>query len=680
LSKVSVTAIAGRVWQAPLVRIGPARRHAIFAGRSTSSSLNVLVLDGSVRTGHLDAVPADGSDVEAEGPVVLSTADFGAAFERHVLDQLPSALILVDADGVVRYWNRKAEALYGARATDVIGRRFVDLDRNPDPAAKAGLAATLDHVLTGGRWAGDSDAHLPGGASVPVFASLERFVDPQTGAIGIMCGSIEITERRLVEDHLVYESRHDPLTKLPNRLMFLDHLEAALGDVTGPPVAILFIDLDDFKEVNDADGHAAGDAVLANVGEVLRDVSGADHLVARLSGDEFVACCSGADGATEALALADRLLGALGAMPLPGGRRGIGASIGIAIATPGMHSEVLLRNADVAMYMAKELGRGQVQVFDDAISRVRHERAMVERELAEAIVNDELEVHYQPIVDLRRGELLGFEALVRWRHPERGLVMPDEFLGVAEHSGAIGAIGAVVLDQACRTAAGWTSSPAGPQIAVNVSARQLSDPGFTDEVVDALHRSGLAPARLCLEVTETSLMEAESGVRHLVALKAMGVRIAIDDFGMGYSSLGRLRRLPVDTLKIDRSFVAGLGRDEEDDEIVRAVVGLAKSLGLSVVAEGIEDLVQLAAATRLGCDTGQGYLWSRAVPAASTIDLAIGAVRLRPTSAASPAPPVVHLGDDELLDSLTPYVAAALRSALVGHPGGQPSFTSSGPT
>lgn len=574
--------------------------------------------------------------VAGAGPSANLTA---AGFERHVLDQLPTALILVDAGGRVVYWNRRAEQLYGARAADVLGRRFVDLDRNPDPAARAGLEATLAHVLDGGRWAGDSDAHLPGGVTVPVFASIERYEDPATGAVGVMCSSIEISERRRVEDHLVYEARHDPLTRLPNRRMFLDHLDGLLQREDQEPVAVLFVDLDDFKDVNDADGHAGGDAVLITVSEVLRAAAGEGTLVARFSGDEFVVCCSDAAGAQDAVALAERLLHALATTPLHRGRRGIGASVGVALSTPGMLSEALLRNADAAMYLAKERGRSQVQLFDDAVRRDRHERARVERQLAEAIDNDELEVEYQPMVDLRTGAIRGFEALVRWRHPERGLLGPDSFLAVAEQSGAISAIGAAVLDEACAAAAAWPGEHDGPQIAVNVSARQLADPGFADAVEAALGRSGLEPARLCLEVTETSLMEADFGIPHLVALKALGVRIAIDDFGVGYSSLDRLRRLPVDTLKVDRSFVLGLGRHDEDDEIVRAIVALAKSMALAVVVEGVEDEVQLAGARRLGCDAGQGFLWSRPVQGLDALALATGAVRLRPAPSPNPEPP-----------------------------------------
>jgi diguanylate cyclase (GGDEF)-like protein/PAS domain S-box-containing protein len=589
-----------------------------------------------------------------------STVAPGGSFERHVLEHLPSALILLDANGLVTYWNRRAEILYGASAAEVLGRRFVDLDRSPDPVARAGFAQTIAAVLAGGRWAGDSDAHLADGSVVPVFATLEQFVHPDTGEVGVMCTSIEITERRRVEAHLVYEARHDPLTKLPNRRMFLDHLDDALAG-GGDPVAVLFLDLDDFKEINDLDGHATGDAVLCAVADVLAGIADDAALVARLSGDEFVACCSASGGPGAAVALAERMLAALRTSPLPGGRIGVEASVGVAVSTAGMHSEALLRNADVAMYLAKERGRGQVQVFDDAIGRDRHERAMVERELVAALAEDQLEVHYQPIVDLRSGTLLGFEALLRWRHPERGLIGPDDFLAVAEQSGTIGEIGAMVLQTACQVAAGWSCSADGPQIAVNVSARQLVDAGFAETVQDALREAGLPPARLCLEVTESSLMEADAGITHLIELKALGVRIAIDDFGMGYSSLGRLRRLPVDTLKIDRSFVDGLGRDDEDDEIVRAVVGLAKSLRLAVVVEGVEDTVQLARATLLGCDAGQGFLWSRAVPAEETTALAATAVRFHPPIADHRHDAVLHGDDAELLDALVPYVAEGLR-------------------
>jgi diguanylate cyclase (GGDEF)-like protein/PAS domain S-box-containing protein len=418
---------------------------------------------------------------------------------------------------------------------------------------------------------------------------------------------------------LAHGATFDDLTGLPNRRTLRSALREAIGHATADHrVAVLFIDLDDFKDVNDSLGHAAGDDVLRAVAALLK-ASVRDHdLVARFSGDEFVVCCEGISHAGEVEEIVHRLQATLRRPHRHGDRRlPLRASIGIAVSSGDETPERLLANADAAMYRAKERGDGETAWFDEQLRDQATRRLEIEAALGHAVEVDEIEVHYQPMVDLTTGVVVGAEALARWSRPGLGAVSPAEFITVAESSGLVHALGARVLRHACTEAARWQiERPGQPcRVAVNVSVRQLRNQSFADTVADALAESGLEPALLCLEITESSLVQDDDEAAELLQrLKKLGVTIAIDDFGTGYSSLSYLRRFPLDELKVDRAFVADLDHSAQNDAIVAAVLAVATAIGAGVVAEGVETEAQLAALHDLGCLVAQGFLWSPAVP------------------------------------------------------------------
>jgi diguanylate cyclase (GGDEF)-like protein/PAS domain S-box-containing protein len=574
-----------------------------------------------LRDDRVRAVVVTGSDVTAG-----RMRQIARRLESRLLEGLPAAVVLTDDRGVVVYWNERAASMYGYAAEEAVGRPAAALNAGPVDRRLADSIRAA--VREAGRWEGDFDARHRDGSTLPVYATLKAIADPDIGFSGIVSAAIDISERRRLESDLAFSALHDPLTGLPNRRLFVDHVESALARSArhGKATAVLCLDLDRFKAVNDAVGAAAGDGVLQAVAEFLDGLVRQGDLVARPGGDEFVVCCEDVDDAAEAIAIAEQMLHVLRA-PFRSGDRTfeVSASIGVAVTTGGGPAEAIIRKADAAMYAAKEAGGARVELFDDEShdrARRRHSLAV---ELADALDRRQLEVFYQPEIGVATGALMGFEALVRWRHPERGLVPPDEFIGIAEESALVGRLGQQVLEAACASLARWmVLMPEHPlTMAVNVSARQLADPEFPEAVRRTIAASEIPASRVCLEVTESALLDHGVAERSLRALKAIGVLIAIDDFGTGYSSLSRLRRFPVDFLKIDRSFVDGIGRDPEDDVIVATVVSLAHTLGLGVVAEGIETVDQLERLAALGCEQGQGWLWERAVDEATASALVV---------------------------------------------------------
>jgi diguanylate cyclase (GGDEF)-like protein/PAS domain S-box-containing protein len=422
-------------------------------------------------------------------------------------------------------------------------------------------------------------------------------------------------ERKTFEDRLAYQAQHDPLTGLPNRVLFVEFLTLALARARRrqSTSAVLFLDLDRFKIVNDSLGHDAGDELMQQLSTRLCAALRPGDTVARFGGDEFTVLCedlSVADAKGQAIDVARRLLEVIEApVELRGEDQHLSASIGIAIAGPVDSPETLLRDADAAMYRAKSAGKGRWELFDEEMRSSARLRLETENALHRALERNELRNFYQPIVDISSGTCAGAEALVRWQHPERGLVAPDSFIDLAEESGLIVPLGRWVLEEACRQLMEWREAGQVSEsftIAVNLSARQLAQPDLVQQVADALERTGAPAERIFLEITESVLM-AETSVDAMVALRELGVRLSIDDFGTGYSSLGYLRRFPVDTVKVDRSFVDGLGTESEDSAIVAAVVSLGHALGLSVVAEGVETERQLAELRALRCDRAQGF-------------------------------------------------------------------------
>jgi diguanylate cyclase (GGDEF)-like protein/PAS domain S-box-containing protein len=438
----------------------------------------------------------------------------------------------------------------------------------------------------------------------------------------------DVTARKALEAELAHQALHDPLTGLANRALFLDRLGHALAriDGRGGGLAVLFLDLDDFKYVNDSLGHRAGDRLLVEVAARLLAGLRPGDTVARLGGDEFTVLLEDLAEPEEARRVAERL--ADGLRPpfrLDGRDVFVSASIGIAGPSAGAQADDLLRLADVAMYEAKHRGKARYAVFDVGMDDRAWKRLDLEAELRRAIATDQLRVHYQPLLDLQSGRIVEVEALVRWEHPARGLLPPGEFIPLAEETGLIVPLGRRVLEEACRQVRIWQLAyPSDPPlaVAVNLSARQLMRPELVADIAAALRGADLGPSSLTLEVTETAaLHDIVAMVGPLRALRERGMRLAIDDFGTGYSGLSYLRGCPVDALKIDRAYVAGLGVDPADTAMVRAVIAFARTLGLEVVAEGVENAIQLAELVGLGCDRGQGYFFARPLPAEKLADL-----------------------------------------------------------
>jgi diguanylate cyclase (GGDEF)-like protein/PAS domain S-box-containing protein len=459
--------------------------------------------------------------------------------------------------------------------------------------------------------------------------------DPAIG--GIVGNTRDITERamaeqalRVSEERLEHLATHDQLTELPNRTLLADRIQVALARArrNHTHVAVLFCDLDHFKVVNDSQGHTAGDELLVSVARRMQERLRPTDTVARFGGDEFILFCEDLHDPDEAVNLAERLLAAFEApFVVNGADVYIAASIGVATSdTSGLDEKALIRDADAAMYQAKARGRDRFEVFDARLRARVVERHDLQNGLRHAIAHDQLLVHYQPIIDLQSpagtpmsDRIVGAEALARWLHPVRGLLSPSVFIPLAEETGLIVAMSRTVLAEACSF---WsqarvpTDRTAVSFVSANVSVRQLASPSLVADVAQVLEQTGLDPARLHLEVTESALMvDPDESVVALAGLKRLGVQIAVDDFGTGYSSFAYLRRLPVDELKIDKSFVDGLATDDRDRALVGGMVQLAHTLGLRVVAEGVETAEQLHELTALGCDLAQGFLLARPMPA-----------------------------------------------------------------
>jgi diguanylate cyclase (GGDEF)-like protein/PAS domain S-box-containing protein len=523
-------------------------------------------------------------------------------------------VLMVTADGVPLYANAAAQDVLDLRQVD---GRWPSVDVTEAMPAWSRRVLEEDIVPTlriSSTWSGELAVRDRHGEEIPISAVVVAHRD-RAGAVEYVTAICrDISERKGFEQRLAHQATHDALTGLPNRVLLLDRLAVAMSRRPRhhQPLAVLFCDLDQFKVVNDSLGHDVGDRLLTTVAARLAAVVRPDDTVARFGGDEFVILCDDLGNEDVALSIADRVARVL-TEPIDVGARELVVSTSIGIAfhrADHRRPEDLIRDADAAMYRAKERGRNRFEVFNDRLRERALIRLETERALRQALERKELCVFYQPKMDLTDGSIRGLEALLRWRHPERGLLLPGEFIALAEETGMIVPIGTWVLLEACRQMQKWQRRYPGCEsldLAVNLSARQLAH-DVVDAVVGVLDATGFDPARLVLEMTESVLMaDAAETVLLLRALKTLGVRLAVDDFGTGYSSLAYLRRFPVDVVKIDRAFVAGLGENPDDLEIVRLVTTLAKTLRLEAVAEGVESQIQVDQLLALGCDQAQGF-------------------------------------------------------------------------
>jgi len=552
------------------------------------------------------------------------------ALHRAIVETSGEGILLVGSDGVITFANHQLAEFLGLAVSDLVGRSSTSFLPND-----LEVLARLDRRRQGIGERYEFPFGHPDGSTRHLLVSVKPLYDDDGMHLGSLSTFADITERKRAEAALTRLAMRDPLTGLANRTMLMERLDAALAkkDASAGRVALLFVDLDQFKSVNDSLGHGVGDELLLLATERISKAVRAQDTVARLGGDEFVVLAEGLKSGEQANRLAQRICATFRQpMHVAGLDLVITASIGVAVTdrpgvcaahVPGDEDAMrraaseLLRQADIAVYQAKAKGRACWERYEPETSD-RADQLRLVGELRSAVTKRELRLHFQPIMDLATGRMVAAEALLRWQHPSRGLLAPDDFIPLAEQTGLIRELDGWALEAACRQAAAWhradpDRAPLG--IAVNLSARQLADRHLPSRLDTILRQTGLDPASLVIEITETALMDdpdAALGVLH--ALKGLGIRLSIDDFGTGYSSLVYLKRFPVDELKIDRSFVDGLGVEAEDTAIVSSVLSLAKAVGVKVVAEGVETEDQRRILVELGCEFGQGYLWSRPLP------------------------------------------------------------------
>ncbi len=604
--------------------------------RTQDETLGVMV------TGSDHPLPVVAEDtmlaIASQVALALETERLTADLHRRQSEERFGSLIanasdvitLVAADGVVSYQTPSIERVLGYQPQALLGRPITDLIHPSDRAAATAFldrATRLQGASATAEW---RIAHRDGAWRHVEVVAVDLTGDPNVR--GIVLTSRDITERKALERRLAHQAFHDPLTGLPNRELFRDRVQHALSRAkrTGRP-AILFIDVDDFKNVNDTMGHASGDRMLALIAERLRSCVRPGDTAARLGGDEFGLLLEHVDASQTAVAAANRVLAEL-APPLALGSRDVPVrvSIGIALAEPPIAgADELLRNADIAMYAAKADGKSRLRLFETSMYAQTVQRVELRDDLSRAVARQQLRLHYQPIVELGTGRPVGFEALVRWQHPERGLLYPIDFVALAEETGLIVPIGRWVMHEACRQLRAWRNrEPRASSLtmSINLSPGQLAQPGVIDDVARALSDHRIDPATVVLEITESAVMkDLESAIARLDRLASLGVRLALDDFGTGYSSLSYLQRFPLHVLKLDRSFTEQLKANGLESQLPRAIVELAQTLELIVVAEGVEEEPQAERLFELGCRLAQGYHYARPLSA----DKALAYLRAR---------------------------------------------------
>ena len=553
-----------------------------------------------------------------------------------VFDCTREGVLVTDAKGQIVHVNRAFMAITGYSREDVMGQQ--------PSLFKSGRHSSnfyqqmFQTLARDGEWSGEIWNRRKSGEIYPQWQTIRVIHDDLGQVSHYVAVFSDISAIKDSEHELAHLAHHDPLTDLPNRLLFTDRAEQALASAQAHKrgCALLLLDLDHFKIINDSLGHNVGDQLLKGVGERLKGLFGPGVTLARLGGDEFAVLAESCPQVVQAAALAQRMLDAMKQPFLFDGHQlFISASIGISLfPSDALSAEQLLRNADSALFKAKSAGREGYALYTEELTAHAQHRVEIASELRRALDQHELRVYYQPVHDLHGSRLIGVEALVRWQHPERGLVPPGEFIPIAERTGLIADIDAWVMDQACRQTCQWLAEGVPLSfIAVNVSSRLFARRELYEQVAQVLHDTGLDPAFLELEVTESAVMDdPEVALEQLHRLRELGLSLAIDDFGTGYSSLLRLKRLPVQKLKIDQGFVAGLPWDEDDAAIVRVVIALAKSMGMQVHAEGIEQVEQARFLLEHDCDMGQGYWFGRPMPAQEIDWARAPAIRQTPSS------------------------------------------------
>ncbi|MHC8369636.1 phosphodiesterase DibA [Pseudomonas sp. MDT1-85] len=538
-----------------------------------------------------------------------------------VFDCTREGVLVTNSKGLIVHVNRAFMEITGYPREEVLGQRpnMFKSGHHP-PGFYQVMFATLDGL---GEWSGEIWNRRKSGEIYPQWQTIRLIRDDQGRLSQYVAVFSDISAIKNSEHELTHLAHHDPLTDLPNRLLLSDRAGQAVASaqVHKRGCALLMIDLDHFKLINDSLGHSVGDQLLKAVAERLNVLFGPGITLARLSGDEFAVLAENCPQPGHAAALAQRVIDGLKEpFQIDGHPLFINASIGISLfPSDALSAEQLLRNADSALFKAKSAGRDGYALYTEELTAHAQQRVEIAFELRRALEQQELRVYYQPVHDLKTSRLIGVEALVRWEHPQRGLVSPAEFIPIAERTGLIAEIDAWIMRQACQQMCQWQAAGVVLSfVAVNVSSRLFARRELYQQVAQVLHDTGLDPAYLELEVTESAVMDdPEVALEQMHRLRELGVRLAIDDFGTGYSSLLRLKRLPVQKLKIDQGFVAGLPGDEDDAAIVRVIIALAQSMGMQVHAEGIEQVEQAAFLLEHDCDLGQGYWFGKPVPAAS---------------------------------------------------------------
>jgi diguanylate cyclase (GGDEF)-like protein/PAS domain S-box-containing protein len=540
----------------------------------------------------------------------------GEQFSR-IYENTVEGIIITDQNAVIQAVNPAFSSITGYEPHEVIGKTPALLKSdNHDQVFYREMWSTLGEQ---GKWTGEIWNKRKNGEIYPEWLNITVVRDAQGRVSQYVALFSDITQHKRSEELLRHQAYHDALTGLPNRLLFGENLEQALNQAqrANHGVAVMLMDIDHFKYVNDTFGHDYGDKLLVMVAQRLRSMIRKGDTLARMGGDEFTLLLPAVREPDEIARVAEKIFKEFSSpFIIEKNDFTVTASIGVSTyPQDGGTPETLLKNADSAMYQAKEEGRNSCAYFTPAMNEKMKERVEIENELRHAIDAGELEVYFQPKQRLHDGALVGMEALVRWNHPQRGLVMPGKFIAIAENTGLIIPLGWFVLEEACRRTAAWNRAGADLRVAVNLSAYQFRDKGMLEVITRVLEQSGLDPHQLEIELTESLVMhDPEANIEQLVMLKRLGIAIAIDDFGTGYSSLSYLKRLPVDTLKIDQSFIRGVNSDAHDAELVRAIISMAHSFKLEVVAEGVETPEQREFLLNQGCDVTQGYLYARPMP------------------------------------------------------------------